>query len=89
MKLTGIRWRGRVYKVPSEMEAFKANALLTTGQAERVYEEEMKMRKYRLTWAPEGKTIAIVEAKDAASARKKAPQPYRKYLGEIAVDEIL
>jgi hypothetical protein len=43
------------------------------------------MSKYRLTWAPEGKTIAIVEAKDAASARKMAPQPYRKYLGEVAV----
>jgi hypothetical protein len=41
--------------------------------------------KYRLTWAPEGKTIAIVEAKDAKSARKMAPQPYRKYLGEVGV----
>lgn len=43
------------------------------------------MNKYRLTWAPEGKTIAIVEAKDAKTARKMAPQPYRKYLGEVAV----
>lgn len=43
------------------------------------------LNKYRLTWAPEGKTIAIVDAKDAKTARKMAPLPYRKFLGEVAV----
>lgn len=46
------------------------------------------MHKYRLTWAPEGKTIAIVEAKDEKSARNMAPLPYRTYLGEIGVTRI-
>lgn len=44
--------------------------------------------KYRLTWAPEGKTIAIVEADDVAAARKMAPLPYRKYLGEVSVTRV-
>ena len=43
---------------------------------------------YRLIWAPEGKTIAVVEAKDVSAARRKAPKPYRKYLGEIGVELI-
>lgn len=46
------------------------------------------MNTYRLIWSPEGKTIAVVEAKDVKSARRKAPKPYRKYLGEIAVEMI-
>jgi hypothetical protein len=43
---------------------------------------------YRLIWSPEGKTIAVVEAKDIKSARRKAPKSYRKYLGEIGVELI-
>jgi hypothetical protein len=43
---------------------------------------------YRLIWAPEGKTIAVVEARDVKSARRKAPKPYRKCLGEIGVELI-
>ncbi len=46
------------------------------------------MNNYRLIWSPEGKTIAVVNAKDASAARKKAPKPYRKYLGEIGVELI-
>jgi hypothetical protein len=34
---------------------------------------------------PEGRKIATVEAKDIRNARRKAPQPYRRYLGEINV----
>lgn len=44
--------------------------------------------KWALTWAPEGKKIAIVEATTAAEARRKAPMPYKKYLGEIGVDPV-
>ncbi len=36
-KMVGINWRGRTYLVPSEMEGFKANALLAAGEATRVY----------------------------------------------------
>lgn len=40
--------------------------------------------KWQLIWAPEGKVIATgVEAKTAQQAKRKAPQPYRRYLGEI------
>lgn len=47
-----------------------------------------KVKKfYRLTWAPEGKPIGVVEAEDPSAARRLAPQPYRRYLGEIGVEE--
>jgi hypothetical protein len=40
--------------------------------------------KYTLYWAPEGKPIAHgIEAKSGRAAIRKAPQPYKKYLGEI------
>lgn len=38
---------------------------------------------YKLFWSPEGKCIATVQARDMKAAIRKAPQPYRKYLGEI------
>lgn len=38
---------------------------------------------YTLYWSPEGKPIATVQAKTGWDARKQAPQPYRKYLGEV------
>lgn len=38
---------------------------------------------------PEGRCIATVEAKTARAAKRKAPMPYRKYLGEIYVEEIV
>lgn len=47
------------------------------------------MSTFRLIWAPEGRTLCIVDAKDAKAARRKAPLPYRKALGEIHVDELL
>ena len=43
------------------------------------------MNHFDLTWAPEGKPIGTVFAKDASAARRKAPLPYRKYPGEIVV----
>jgi hypothetical protein len=41
---------------------------------------------YRVFWSPEGRQIATVEARDARSAKRKAPKPYRKFLGEIYVE---
>jgi hypothetical protein len=43
---------------------------------------------YRVFWSPEGRQIATVEARDARSAKRKAPKPYRKFLGEIYVEEV-
>ena len=39
---------------------------------------------FALYWMPEGKRIATVRAASSAEARKMAPKPYRKFLGEIA-----
>jgi hypothetical protein len=38
---------------------------------------------YTLYWAPEGKPIATVSASDGWAARKQAPQPYRRFIGEV------
>ena len=46
------------------------------------------MKTYRLIWSPEGREIAVVEARTPRAARRKAPKPYRKYLGEIYVEEV-
>jgi hypothetical protein len=41
------------------------------------------MQTWELYWSPEGKRIATVQAKDARAAIRKAPMPWRRYLGEI------
>ena len=46
------------------------------------------MKTWNLYWAPEGKLIATVQARTAGAAKRKAPQPYRKYLGEIRAEEV-
>lgn len=46
------------------------------------------MTQFRIYWAPEGKTLAIVEAPDASAARRMAPMPYRKYLGEVGAVQV-
>lgn len=38
---------------------------------------------YTLYWSPEGRPIATVRADCGWSARRKAPQPYRRYIGEV------
>lgn len=46
------------------------------------------MPTFKLFWSPEGRQIATVEAKTMRAAIRKAPQPFRKFLGEIyAVEE--
>lgn len=44
------------------------------------------METFVIVWSPEGRAIAEVQAKDAVSAKKKTPMPYRKYLGEVYVE---
>ena len=47
------------------------------------------MKLFDLFWAPEGRCIAQrVYARDARSAIRKAPMPYRRYLGEIYAVEV-
>jgi hypothetical protein len=41
------------------------------------------MKTYDLIWSPTGQTIATVHAMNERSAIRKAPAPYREYLGEI------
>jgi hypothetical protein len=39
---------------------------------------------WSLYWAPEGRMIAVnISAASASTAVRKAPQPYKKYQGEI------
>jgi hypothetical protein len=44
------------------------------------------MQRWRLYWAPTAEFIGTVEARTIKAARRKAPRPYRKYLGEIRVE---
>jgi hypothetical protein len=46
------------------------------------------MTTFDIYWAPEGRRIATVEANGIARAKRMAPQPYRKYLGELYVLEV-
>ncbi len=46
------------------------------------------MKTYEIYWSPTGQKIATVQATTAKAAKRKAPQPYRKYLGEIYVVEV-
>lgn len=46
------------------------------------------MKTYNVFWGPTGHKIATVQAKTMKAAKRKAPQPYRKYLGEIYVEEV-
>jgi hypothetical protein len=47
------------------------------------------MHTYHLYWAPEGKLLKIVRARDASSARNQAPKGYRKFKGEIGVKQVI
>jgi hypothetical protein len=46
------------------------------------------MKTFDIYWSPEGRKIATVQAKDARAAIRKAPKPYRKYLGEMYALEV-
>ena len=43
----------------------------------------MKLTTWRLYWSPEGRCIATVQAMTRRSAVRKAPMPYRRFLGEL------
>lgn len=41
------------------------------------------LHTYVLYWAPEGRPIATVQARTGWEARKQAPKPFRKFIGEV------
>jgi hypothetical protein len=41
------------------------------------------MKAFDLYWGPEGRKINTVYAQTMRAAIRKAPKPYRRYLGEI------
>jgi len=43
----------------------------------------MPLQTFDVYWSPEGRKIATVQAKNSRLAIRKAPKPYRKYLGEM------
>lgn len=46
------------------------------------------LKKFNIIWSPEGRTIATVNAKDAVKAKKQTPAPYKRYPGEVYVEEV-
>lgn len=46
------------------------------------------MKTWILRWGPTGEELATVRARTASAARRKAPYPYRTYLGEIGAQEV-
>lgn len=50
--------------------------------------EAMTMKTWNVYWSPEGRVIATVQARTARAAIRKAPYPYRRYLGELYAEEV-
>ena len=41
------------------------------------------IRRFDVYWSPEGRVIATVDAVSSRAAIRKAPHPYRRFLGEL------
>ena len=50
--------------------------------------QDCPMLNWKVYWAPEGRVIANVEARTEKEAIRKAPKPYRKYLGEMYAEAV-
>lgn len=46
------------------------------------------MKTFNLFWSPTGQLLATVQARTMRAAIRKAPMPYRKYLGGIYAVEV-
>lgn len=46
------------------------------------------MKTWRLIWGPTAQEIAVVEARTARAAIRKAPLPWRRFLGEIRAEPV-
>ena len=47
-----------------------------------------KPKTWALHWGPTGQSLGTVKAPTASAAKRQAPLPYRKYLGEIGATEV-
>lgn len=54
-----------------------------------LFDKGLQMKTFNLHWAPEGRIIATIKAKDEHEAMRKTPMPYRKFMGEIYVLEAI
>jgi hypothetical protein len=52
----------------------------------RMREAAFADKTWAIFWAPEGRRIATVAAPSSTAAKRKAPKPFRKYLGEMWVE---
>ena len=50
--------------------------------------DSKEFKTYQLRWSPTAQVIGTVQATNPRLAIRKAPQPYRKYLGEIYAEEL-
>lgn len=50
---------------------------------------DYREHSYRVVWSPEGKTIAVVSARNTQDAKRLGTfgTPYRKYLGEVYAEQ--
>ena len=55
---------------------------------ERAMSGKSVLPTFDLYWSPEGRKIATVQARTTRAAIRKAPKPYRTYLGEIYAVQI-
>lgn len=46
------------------------------------------MKTFDIFWSPEGRCIATVRALTVRAAIRKAPYPYRRFLGELYAVEV-
>jgi hypothetical protein len=77
-----------VHGVGSERQLQRYEQLKSRGYPASLKRHQSQMKTWKVYWAPEGRVIATVVAKDAKAAIRKAPQPYRKYLGEMYAEEV-
>jgi hypothetical protein len=59
------------------------SSLQVTSKGPDMKETKPKIQTWTLYWSPEGRPIATVQARTEREAIRKAPMPYRKYLGEM------
>lgn len=73
----------RTYIEQSQSNVGRAGGEAVTLMQDSEVAKEYTATRYDLYWSPEGRKIATVQAETAKAAIRKAPKPYRKYLGEI------
>lgn len=90
--LKGISVKGRTVTFVGNPGTIKRYKRKLVSLAKRLVNptegKSSSMNTYDLYWSPEGKRIATVQAKTTSAAKRKAPYPYRKYLGEIYAEQV-